>query len=198
MSHVVLASKSVFRLKMLVDAGVLAEAHPADIDERAVEAPAMARGASGAEVARLLSEAKALAVSHVKPDALVIGSDQTLALGERRFSKPRDRAEAVAHLKALRGRVHTLASGAALARGGVVLWSDVAEVKLAMRDFSDAFLESYLDRVGSVVTSTVGGYQLESLGVQLFERVDGDYFTVLGLPLLLLLGALRREGVLEA
>jgi septum formation protein len=197
MSGLILASKSVFRQKMLADAGVAVEAVPADIDERAVEAPAMARGADGAQVARLLSEAKALAVSRLRPEALVIGSDQTLALGPRRFSKPRDRAEAAAHLSALRGRAHTLASGAALARGGAVLWSDVAEVHLTMRDFSDAFLDSYLDRMGAAVTTTVGGYQLEGLGVQLFERVDGDYFTVLGLPLLKLLDALRAQGVLE-
>lgn len=193
---IVLASKSVFRARMLESAGLAVDIHPSEVDERAIEAPAMARGASPAAVAVLLSEAKALATSQRMPGRLVVGSDQTLALGEQRFSKPTDRTAARAQLAALRGRTHMLASGAALVRDGRVIWSDHEEVHLTMRGFSNAFLDDYLDRMGEVVTTTVGGYQLEGLGVQLFERIEGDYFTVLGLPLLKLLAALRAEGVL--
>jgi septum formation protein len=198
MTALFLASKSATRVAMLAAAGLAFTTDPATIDERAVEAPAVARGASPAEVAVLLSEAKALDVSPRHPGAIVIGSDQTLALGPRRFSKPADRAAAREQLTALRGRTHHLSSGAALVRDGRVLWSGYQTVAMHMRDVSDTFLESYLDRMGSAVTSTVGGYQLEGLGAQLFQSVDGDTFTVLGLPLLPLLQALRDHGALAA
>jgi septum formation protein len=198
MTSVVLASKSAIRADLLKNAGLAVEIVPADVDERAIEAPAIARGASPAEVAVLLAEAKALVVSRARPGAIVIGADQTLALGDERFSKPRDRAGARIHLSKLRGATHVLASGAAIARDGVVLWTGVQEARLTMRAFSDAFLEDYLDRMGAVVTTTVGGYQLEGLGIQLFERIEGDTFTILGLPLLALLGGMRANGLLAS
>jgi septum formation protein len=198
MIPIVLASKSPTRAGMLTAAGLTFAMDPAAIDERAVEAPAMARGADPVEVAVLLSEAKALDVSPRHSGAIVIGSDQTLALGARRFSKPVNRAAAREQLTALRGRTHLLASGAALARDGRILWSGHQTVAMRMRDFSDAFLEDYLDRMGTVVTDTVGGYQLEGLGAQLFEAIEGDSFTVLGLPLLPLLQALRAHGALAS
>lgn len=198
MTPLVLASKSATRVAMLQAAGLAFTTDPATIDERATEAPAVARGASPAEVAVLLSEAKALDVSRRHPGALVIGSDQTLALGQRRFSKPVDQASAREQLTALRGRTHHLASGAALVRDGRLLWSGYRTVAMHMRDVSDAFLDTYLDRMGAAVTTTVGGYQLEGLGAQLFESVEGDTFTVLGLPLLPLLQALRDHGALAA
>ena len=198
MTHVVLASKSAIRADLLKNAGLTVEIAPADVDERAIEAPAMARGASPADVAVLLAGAKALAVSRARPGAIVIGADQTLALGEERFSKPRDRDGARVHLSKLRGATHVLSSGAAIARDGAVLWTGVQDARLTMRTFSDAFLEAYLDRMGAVVTTTVGGYQLEGLGIQLFERIEGDTFTILGLPLLALLEGLRAHGLLRS
>jgi len=196
--RLILASKSIFRAKLLEAAGIEVDIVPAGIDERVVEAPALAQGASPAEVARLLAVAKATDVSARRPGRLVLGSDQTLALGRRRFSKPEGRDRAREQLTALRGRTHTLASGAALVRDGSVIWSSVEEAHLTMRGFSDGFLESYLDRMGETVRSTVGGYQLEGIGVQLFARIEGDYFTILGLPLLAVLEALRAHGELAA
>ena len=127
---------------------------------------------------------------------MVLGADQTLALGKRRFSKAPDRAVAREQVAALRGNTHTLHSALAVMRGGVVLFETVDAAHLTMRNFSDAFLDSYLDAVGDKVLSSVGGYQLEGTGIQLFERVEGDHFTVLGLPLLPLLGWLREAGLL--
>lgn len=196
MMALILASKSEARARLLRAAGLAITTEPADLDERAVEAPAVRRGATPAEVARLLAEAKALAVSRTRAGRLVIGADQTLALGGERFSKPKDRADAASQLAALRGRTHVLASGTALARDGSILWSDVSEARLTMRAFSDAFLGDYLERMGDLAMTTVGGYQLEGLGVQLFERIDGDYFTILGLALLPLLDSLRAQGAL--
>ena len=128
------------------------------------------------------------------PDRLVLGADQTLALGERRFSKAADRAGAREQLGALRGKTHTLHSAAAVMQGGTVIFEHVDAAHLTMRDFSDDFLDRYLDAVGDKATASVGGYQLEGAGVQLFERVEGDHFTVLGLPLIALLDWLRRAG----
>ena len=193
----ILASKSAIRAKMLSDAGLAIEIVPSTIDERAIEAPAMARGASPAAIAALLACEKARDVSQHRPGRIIIGADQTLALGQRRFSKPLDRAAAREQLCALRGATHTLASAAALARDGELLWQGVDEVRLTMRHFSDAYLDTYLDAMGAGVTATVGGYQLEGLGIQLFSAIDGDYFTILGLPLLKLLAALRDNRLLS-
>jgi septum formation protein len=197
-TSVILASGSAIRAKLIESAGLSVQIRVPGLDERAVERPAVERGAGPAEVARLLAEAKALAVSRDVPDRIVIGADQTMALGARRFSKPTDIDAAREQLRLLRGTTHELSSAAAVARGDTVLWSGHETARLTMRAFSDAFLDSYLNRMGNAVTSTVGGYQLEGLGVQLFETIEGDYFTILGLPLLALLEALRRNGVLPA
>ena len=190
----VLASKSVSRRAVLEAAGIPIEIVPADIDERAVEAGHAAQGAG--EVAALLARAKAAAVATAMPGRLVLGADQTLARGDRRFSKPADRAGAAAQLRALRGHTHALHSALALARDGGVLFDCVDTARLTMRDFSDRFLEDYLDLVGNAALTSVGGYQLEGVGVHLFERVEGDYFTILGLPLLPLLAFLRDKGLI--
>ena len=190
----VLASKSAARRTLLEAAGVPIEVRPASIDERAIEAQAGLAGAG--EVAALLAREKARAVADADPGRVVLGADQTLALGERRFSKASDRAGAREQLCALRGKSHTLHSAVAVVRGGTVAFEHVDAAHLTMRKFSDDFLESYLDAVGKAAMASVGGYQLEGIGIQLFERVEGDHFTVLGLPLLPLLDWLRRAGLL--
>jgi len=144
----------------------------------------------------VLARAKAQAIAARLPGRLVLGADQTLALGERRFSKPADRAAARGQLKALRGQTHELHTAVALARDGAIVFEHREVARLTMRAFSDGFLESYLDAMGGTVTASVGGYQLEKAGVQLFERIDGDHFVILGLPLVALLAYLRRAGCL--
>lgn len=188
----VLASKSAVRRTMLEAAGLPVVVAPADIDERAIEARAGRLGAG--EVAALLAREKARVASGHGGPRFVVGADQTLALGERRFTKPADRAAARDQLRALSGRTHELHSAVAVARDGRLLFSHVDVARLTMRPLSDRFLEAYLDDAGAAVTTSVGGYQLERLGVHLFERIDGDHFTILGLPLFALLGFLRREG----
>ena len=190
-----LASKSDIRGKVLAAAGLRFGIRPAQIDERAIEAKAGVIDAVAA--AQLLARAKADAVAVHHPGHLVLGADQTLALNATRFSKPKDRAEAVAQLKGLRGQTHELHSALALVRDGKVLFELVDTARLTMRDFSDRFLEDYLDMAGDVALSSVGGYQLEGIGIHLFEKVEGDYFTILGLPLLPLLAFLRNEGFVD-
>ncbi len=192
----VLASKSAIRRTMLADAGIPVEVVPADIDERAVEKGA-ATGDAGV-IAALLAREKARAIAAGLPGRLVLGADQTLALGERRFSKPADRAAAQDQLESLRGRTHELHTAIALVCDGAVVFEHREAARLTMRACSDEFLESYLDAMGAAVTASVGGYQLEKSGVQLFERIDGDHFVILGLPLLALLAYLRRAGLLAA
>jgi len=192
----VLASKSAARRALLQAAGVAIEIRPAEIDERAVEARAGI--APAGEVAALLAREKAKAAAAASPDRIVVGADQTLALGVRRFSKAADRAAAREQLRALRGATHTLHSAVAVVRSGAVVFEHADAAHLTMRAFSDAFLERYLDTVGDAALASVGGYQLEGPGVQLFERVEGDHSTVLGLPLLPLLAYLRAAGLLAA
>jgi nucleoside triphosphate pyrophosphatase len=192
----VLASKSAVRHAMLRDAGLAVEIVPADIDERSIEQRAGLHDPG--EVAGLLAREKAGAITDRLPDRLVLGADQTLALGERRFSKPTDRTAARAQLEALSGRIHELHSAVALLRGGKVLFEHREVARLTMRELSPRFLDAYLDAMGAAVTTSVGGYQLEKAGIQLFERIDGDHFVILGLPLLALLRFLRREGWLAA
>jgi len=190
-----LASKSASRRALLQGAGIPIEVKAADIDERGIEAKAGL--ANPGAVAALLAREKAVAVSVEQPGRLVLGADQTLALGQSRFSKPVDRAAARDQLKILRGQSHALHSAVALIRDGKPVFEHCAVAKLAMRAFSDEFLESYLDAAGNAVTASVGAYQVEGFGIQLFERIDGDHSTILGLPLLPVLDALRRQGALR-
>lgn len=190
----VLASGSKIRRTLLAAAGVALEIAASDVDERAAEAAAPS--SSPAAVAGLLARAKASAVARLRAGRLVLGADQVLALDGRRFTKPADRAAARAQLRALSGRAHELHSAIAFVQDAKVLFEHVSTARLTMRAFSDAFLDRYLDAAGAAATESVGAYQLEGLGVQLFESVDGDYFTVLGLPLLAALDFLRRHGCL--
>jgi septum formation protein len=191
----VLASKSDIRGKILAAAGLRFEIRPAQIDERAVEAAAKPEDAVAA--ARLLARAKAEAVSATVAGRPVLGADQTLARGIHRFTKPKDRTEAAAQLRALRGRTHELHSALALVRDGELLFQCVETARLTMRNVSDRFIDDYLDMAGDLALSSVGAYQLEGIGVHLFERIEGDYFTILGLPLLPLLAYLRSAGFVD-
>lgn len=194
MSELVLASKSRSRSTLLADAGLVFVTEPSNVDERAVEEPLLAAGADPGAIALHLAEAKALDVATRRPTDLVLGCDQTLGLGNERFIKPESPAQARRHLERLRGRTHELHSALVLAIGDTVIWRHVSVAHMTMRLFSDAFLDDYLDRVGDAVLTSVGCYQLEGLGIGLFEAIDGDYFTILGLPLLPLLAELRAQG----
>jgi len=190
----VLASRSAVRRTLLEAAGVPVEVQPADIDERSLETgmPPQAPAA----IAALLARQKALVVAGLRPARLVLGADQVLALDGKMFAKPADRTAARAQLRALAGRTHELHSAIACVRDATVLFEYAGTARLTMRAFSDRFLDAYLEAVGSAATASVGAYQIESLGIELFERVEGDYFTVLGLPLLAALDFLRRDGCL--
>jgi septum formation protein len=190
----VLASRSESRRAILSGAGIPLEVLAADIDERALEAQAGA--ASPSEVALLLARHKAFAVTVQRAGRLVLGADQTLALGQRLYAKPADPAAARDQLRSMRGHTHELHSAVVVARDGTVLFEHCEIARLTMRDFSDGFLDRYLAAAGAAVTASVGGYQVESLGIQLFERIDGDHFTILGLPLLRLLQYLRQARCL--
>ncbi|PWT88108.1 MAG: septum formation inhibitor Maf [Proteobacteria bacterium] len=190
----VLASKSSVRHAILRDAGVPTEIVPADVDERGIERRARVRDPG--EVAALLAREKAAAVAENMPGRLVLGADQTLALGEMRFSKPVDRAAAGAQLAQMRGRSHELHTAIALVRDDTVVFEHREVARLTMRHFSDEFLGAYLDLMGDAVLSSVGAYQLEKAGIQLFDRIEGDHFVILGLPLLPLLRCLRQQGLL--
>jgi septum formation protein len=193
-SPLILASQSRARQALLSNAGIGFEAVTAEIDERAVQ---QASGLSApGEIASLLAREKALSVSARQPGQFVIGADQTLALGERLFSKPAGRAQAAEQLRALAGRSHELHSAVAVARDGKILFEAVAIAGMTMRRLGEAEIDVYLDEAGDAVTSSVGAYQLEGLGVHLFERIEGDHFTILGLPLLPLLAFLRSQRVL--
>jgi septum formation protein len=190
----ILASQSRARQALLTNAGIDFEAVPADVDERALQKTS-GLSAPG-EIAALLARAKALSVSQQKPGKLVVGADQTLALGMRLFSKPANRMLAAEQLRALAGHSHELHSAVAVAREGKILFDHVAIARMSMRRLGEAEIEAYLDEAGEAVTSSVGAYQLEGLGVHLFERIEGDHFTILGLPLLPLLAFLRSERLL--
>lgn len=191
----VLASRSDIRGKILAAAGLRFEIRPSQIDERAVEAKSGA--ADSAAVARHLARAKADVVAASLPGRLVLGADQTLARGAKRFGKPADRAEAANQLRALRGRTHELHSALALVRDKEAVFTCVDTARLTMRDFSDRFLNNYLDMAGDAAMNSVGSYQLEGIGIHLFERVEGDYFTILGLPLLPLLNFMRQSKLVD-
>lgn len=192
----ILASKSASRRAMLDAAGVAYQSLPADIDERAVEAGLA--GAAPAEVAEALAVAKAAAVAALHPGALVLGSDSLVVCNGRRFDKPGSREEAAEHLRFFSGQVMELHSAAALVRDAGCEWSHASIARLQVRALSDEFIEHYLSLEWPAIGHTVGAFRIEGPGVQLFESIEGDQFTVLGMPLLPLLGALREEGVLLA
>ncbi|MBL8581550.1 MAG: Maf-like protein [Rhizobiaceae bacterium] len=197
MEQIILASASPFRRRMLEAAGVNVVAEPAAVDERAVEATLAETGATPEDLALILAEAKALDVSGRQSGALVLGCDQTLSLGERVFHKPADMEAARRHLLALSGKTHQLNSAAVLVRDGETLWRHVGVAHLTMRTLEPAFIGRHLARVGAKALESVGAYQIEGEGIQLFEKVDGDHFTIVGLPLLALLAELRRLGAID-
>jgi septum formation protein len=192
----VLASKSAPRRMLLEAAGIPLAIDPADIDERAAEAAAPAEAAKPDGAAVLLARAKALETAKRNAGKLVLGADQTLALGAKRFSKPKSRDAARAQLAELSGQTHSLHSGIAVVRDRGVLFETVSSAHLTMHKMGDAFLDAYLDAAGERVMQSVGGYQLESVGVNLFEKIDGDHFTILGMPLLPLLAYFRQTGLI--
>lgn len=192
----ILASNSGSRKAMLTAAGVVFEALPADVDERALEAE-MA-GAEHAEVAQALAAAKASAVSSRRSDRLVLGSDSLVEVAGRRFDKPASREEAAEHLCFFSGKVMTLHSAAALARNGHIVWVGGDFARLRVRELSKSFIAAYLDAEWPEVRNCVGVFRIEAFGVQLFESIAGDQFTVLGMPLLQVLAALREQGALPS
>lgn len=194
---IILASGSPFRKSMLANAGVAFTALLPDVDERALEAPLEGSGVTPGEVALILAEAKAANVSENNPGALVLGCDQTLALYDTIFHKPRDMEEARRHLLDLSGKTHHLNSAAVLVRNGETLWRHVSTAGLTMRQLEPAFIGRYLARAGEKALSSVGAYQIEGEGIQLFEKIEGDYFTIVGLPLIPVLGALRQFGAID-
>jgi septum formation protein len=194
--RLILASKSASRRAMLDAAGVAYESIPADIDERAVEAGL--EGTAPAEVAEALAVAKAAAVAALHPEALVLGSDSLVVAEGRRFDKPRSAEEAAEHLRFFSGKVMELHSAAALVRDGGCEWSHASIARLHVRNLSEEFIAHYLSLEWPAIGHTVGAFRIEGPGVQLFDAIEGDQFTVLGMPLLPLLAALREEGVLLA
>ncbi|MEX5727967.1 septum formation protein [Rhodovulum iodosum] len=193
---IILASGSAARALLLRNAGVAFTVQPARVDEAAIRDGMTHDGAGPREVAEALAEFKARRVAESRPDALVIGADQVLALGDRVLAKPETRDEARTQLLRLRGRPHRLLSAVAVFDEGAPLWRHVGVATLTMRPFSDTYLDEYLDRNWNSVRDSVGGYKLEEEGVRLFNAIDGDFFTVLGLPLLPLLTFLTTRGVL--
>lgn len=194
---IVLASASPFRKALLRNAGLVFDIQPARLDERAIEAPFARTGATPEDIALVLAEAKALDVSERRPDALVIGCDQTLSLGDEVLHKPIDMEGARRRLRALAGRTHELNSAVVLSRGGKTLWRHVSVARMTMRPLDPAFVGRYLAMAGAAALSSVGAYQVEGPGIQLFDRIDGDYFSIVGLPLLPLLSALRGMGAIN-
>jgi septum formation protein len=192
--RLILASQSRARELLLANAGVPFDAVPARIDERAVQRDSGLSAPS--EIASLLAREKACFISSRNPGRHVIGADQTLALASRLFSKPAGRAQASDQLRDLAGQTHELHSAVAVALDGKVLFSEVSIARMTMRPLSGEEIRTYLDTAGDAVTTSVGAYQLEGLGVHLFERIEGDHFTILGLPLLPLLAFLRGQGLL--
>lgn len=193
----ILASSSPFRRMLMENAGLHFQAIAADIDERAIEAPLEQNGASPDAVALVLAKAKAKEVSDRFPGSLIIGSDQTMSLGSQVFHKPKTMVDAENHLKTLSGWTHRLNSAIALARNGDIIWEHVSHAELTMRTLSADFIHRHLNRVGEKALSSVGAYQLEGEGIQLFSKIDGDYFTIVGLPMLPLLEKLRELGTID-
>jgi septum formation protein len=193
----ILATSSPFRRMLMENAGITFEAHPAEIDERAIEAPLEQDGATPDAIAMVLAKAKARDVSGRFAGALVIGSDQTMSLGDRAFHKPKSMGEAADHLIALSAKTHRLNSAIAIACNGDIIWEHMSRAELTMRELTTDFVARHLKRVGDRSLSSVGAYQLEGEGLQLFSKIDGDYFTILGLPMLPLLEKLRELEAID-
>lgn len=196
-SELILASSSASRQMLLRNAGLDFSSIPADIDERSIDARLADEGAAPETIAVELAKAKAFAVSLLHPSAFVIGSDQTMSLGSRIYHKPKDMDEAHANLISLSGKTHRLNCGAAIAQNGKIVWDIVTVADMTVRNLDKDFVTRHLERVGPKVLSSVGAYQLEGEGIQLFTSIEGDYFTILGLPLLPLLTKLRMLGVID-
>jgi septum formation protein len=194
MRTLILASQSEVRLSLLRRAGLVVEPVAARVDEEALREGLQAEGAGPRDLSDALAEHKAQKVAARRPDALVLGCDQVLDLDGVALGKPADRDAARARLLQLRGRTHRLWSAAVLYDRGQPVWRHIAEARLTMRDFTDGWLESYLDQAGWALTGTTGGYAIEEMGVRLFQRIEGDQFGILGLPLVELLVALTRRG----
>ena len=194
-TRIVLASASAIRASVLRHAGIPVDIVPARVDESALKQSMRAERVGVADCAAALAALKARRVSDQHPDALVIGADQMLECDGAWFDKPEDRAQAGANLRALRGKTHELVAAVTVLRDGASLWRYVGRARLTMRPFTDDFIDAYLDAVGDAALQSVGAYQLEGLGVQLFSHVDGDHFTILGLPLLPLLDFLRQQRI---
>lgn len=194
----ILASASPSRAAMLRSAGLDFSIQPARVDESEIKLALQAEGAPASEAATTLAELKAQRAATAAGGDFVIGADQMLVCEGRWYDKPETMQAARDHLLSLRGRTHELVSAVVLARGGSVIWRHVDVARLTMRDFSEEFLDAYLVQAGEAVLSSVGAYQLEGLGVQLFSRIQGDFFTILGLPLLPLLDILRENKVLRS
>ncbi len=194
---IILASGSPFRRQMLENAGLDFRTVRPQIDERAVEKAVEGSGLTPPDLAQILAEAKAVAVSEAHPDALVVGSDQVLSLGDEVLHKPADMEEARRRLLALSGRTHELHSAVVLARDGEAVWRHVSTARLTMRPLDPGFVGRHLAEVGDAALQSVGAYQIEGRGIRLFERVDGDHFTIVGLPLLPLLAELRTRGAID-
>lgn len=190
----ILASQSSARKVLLANAGLEFETVTADIDERGIQAAS--KLSNPREIGLLLAREKAQAVSANRPGSHVIGADQTLALENRLFNKPFGRTQALAQLRDLAGHSHELNSAVAVAHDGKIVFEDVSVARMTMRQMTEAELSTYLDAAGDAVTASVGAYQLEGVGIHLFERIEGDHFTILGLPLLPLLAFLRRERLI--
>jgi septum formation protein len=190
----ILASQSLARRELLANAGIAFDAMPADVDERGIQQKSGLTAAG--EIAALLAERKAAYISLRNPGRYVLGADQTLALGDRMFSKPTGREQAAEQLASLGGRTHELHSAIAVVCDGATLFSNVSVAHMTMRKLDDGAINTYLDAAGDRVTASVGAYQLEGLGVHLFELIEGDHFTILGLPLLPLLSFLRGEEMI--
>lgn len=192
----ILASTSSTRIALLRNAGLTFDALSPGVDERALEAPLLSAGATPTEIALALARAKALAIE--APGRLVLGGDQVLDLDGQRFVKPADRAAAAAQIAALAGRTHRLRTAVVLAEDSEIVWEHVSTASLTMRPLTEAAIEHYLDEAGETALWSVGAYLLEGVGIQLFSAIEGDYFSILGLPLLPLLAELRRRGVLPS
>lgn len=197
MNNLILASKSPYRAQLLKNVGLTFASQPADIDERAVETPLLESGLDAGDVAEILAQTKATEVSLKHPDTYVIGCDQTLSLEGELLHKPADMAEARDRLLKMSGKTHQLNSAVVLVRNQEVLWSHVEVAKMKMRQLDPGFIGRHLASVGEIALTSVGAYQIEGEGLQLFEQITGDFFTIMGLPLLPLLSELRDRKLID-